>query len=224
MLCATLSASLFVSKAAEASCGNGGGQPSNGCDSSTAAAATAQATASTNVGVWSSLRQDQAQLQAQQQVATGGAGGHGGNATASGGNASATGGSANAQGGVGYGGNANGGNASGGNASGGSVGDISLSTRNPRQPVSSAIAPSIAPTANCAIPVTGGVSFVGFSGSMGTATLDANCVFLEQVKAVAAMGDRQTALEMMCLNEEYRSTRERMGKPCLERNPKGVIE
>lgn len=229
ILCGILSASLFATSA-NASCGNGGGQPSNGCNAtvnapqaSTAAAATANASASTNVGVWSNLRQDQlqAQQQVQQQVANGGAGGQGGNATASGGTANATGGSASAQGGIG---NASATGGTGGNASGASIGDIRLDVANQRNPVSSAIAPSINATANCAIPIAGGMSFVGFSGSLGTVVLDENCVKLEQIKAIAAIGDPQAALEMMCANEDYRSTRERMGKPCLERNPKALPE
>ena len=84
-----------------------------------------------------------------------------------------------------------------------------------RDPVHSAVAPSIEPTALCAIGVSGAVQGVSVGISMGTSYVDENCVRLEQVRMVAGvLGDLQTANEMMCDVPAYRAARERIGKPC----------
>jgi hypothetical protein len=58
----------------------------------------------------------------------------------------------------------------------------SVNVESARNAVSTAYAPSIAPTANCALAVSGGVSVIGFSGSFGKAYIDENCAALEQQK------------------------------------------
>lgn len=84
-----------------------------------------------------------------------------------------------------------------------------------RIPVNTAFAPSIAPTANCALSVSGGVSFVGFSGSFGKAYIDQNCANLEKIRSVSqVLGDKETATAMMCLDEAYAKARLNIGKPC----------
>jgi hypothetical protein len=84
-----------------------------------------------------------------------------------------------------------------------------------RNPVSTAYAPNISPTALCALGVSGGAQGVGFGISFGNSYTDDNCVLLEQVRATAAvLGDRVTAAEMMCDVKAYREARARTGKPC----------
>lgn len=84
-----------------------------------------------------------------------------------------------------------------------------------RIPVSTAFAPSIAPTANCALSVSGGVSFIGFSGSFGKAYIDENCAALERVRTVSlVLGDKSTAEALMCLDEKYKKARLNAGRAC----------
>lgn len=82
-------------------------------------------------------------------------------------------------------------------------------------PVSTAYAPSIAPTANCALSVSAGVQFMGFGGSFGKAYVDQNCAELEAVRSVSqVLGDKETAEAMMCLNKTYAKARESIGRAC----------
>lgn len=84
-----------------------------------------------------------------------------------------------------------------------------------RNPVNTAYAPSIAPTALCALGVSGGAQGVSFGLSFGKSYTDENCVLLEQVRATATvLGDRATAAEMMCSLPAYKEARARSGKPC----------
>lgn len=84
-----------------------------------------------------------------------------------------------------------------------------------RNPVNTAYAPSIAPTALCALGVSGGAQGVSFGLSFGKSYTDENCVLLEQVRATATvLGDRATAAEMMCAMPAYKEARARSGKPC----------
>lgn len=66
-----------------------------------------------------------------------------------------------------------------------------------RNPVSSAIAPAVAPTAVCALGVGFGVQAVGAGVSFGNSYVDKNCELLEQVRAANSIGARDVALEMM---------------------------
>lgn len=84
-----------------------------------------------------------------------------------------------------------------------------------RNPVSTAYAPSIAPTALCALGVSGGAQGVSFGLSFGKSYIDENCQVLEQIRATATvLGDRATASEMMCGVTAYKEARARTGKPC----------
>ncbi len=107
------------------------------------------------------------------------------------------------QGGQGYGGTGTGGYAA-----------SSVAFNAPRPAVSMAYAPPIQPTATCAVPLTAGLSFINFGGSFGTAYVDQNCALLEQVRAVAQLGDTETAFEMLCSSKNYAAARERQGRPC----------
>jgi hypothetical protein len=85
-----------------------------------------------------------------------------------------------------------------------------------RIPVNTAFAPSIAPTANCALSVSGGISTIGFSGSFGKAYIDQNCATNEDIRNVAlVLGDKETAEQMKCITSEtYRKARAAMNRHC----------
>lgn len=84
-----------------------------------------------------------------------------------------------------------------------------------RIPVNTAFAPSIAPTANCALSVSGGVSVIGFSGSFGKAYIDENCAALEKVRNVAlVLKDTDTAEALMCQDKAYAKARATAGRAC----------
>lgn len=84
-----------------------------------------------------------------------------------------------------------------------------------RIPVNTAFAPSIAPTANCALSVSGGVSVIGFSGSFGKAYIDENCAALEKVRNVAlVLKDTTTAEALMCQDKAYAKARLTAGRAC----------
>lgn len=109
----------------------------------------------------------------------------------------------------------NSGNNTGNSAASNSVtvqGDNFESARNP---VNTAYAPPVAATANCALGVSGGVSFVGFSGSFGKAYVDENCAMLEKVRAVSqVLGDKATAEALLCLDPKYARARLNAGRAC----------
>lgn len=85
-----------------------------------------------------------------------------------------------------------------------------------RIPVNTAFAPSIAPTANCALSVSGGISTIAFSGSFGKAYIDQNCATNEDIRNVAlVLGDKETAEQMKCITSEtYRKARAAMNRHC----------
>lgn len=84
-----------------------------------------------------------------------------------------------------------------------------------RIPVSTAFAPSIAPTANCALSISGGFSVIGFSASLGKAYVDENCANLEKIRSVATvLGDTETAEAMLCQDESYAKARSKTGRDC----------
>jgi len=94
---------------------------------------------------------------------------------------------------------------------------VSVHQEESQRPVSSAVAPSMNPTANCAIPVTGGVSAASLSISGGTAYESDTCVTIEQAKtAVVQFGDRATGEAIMCTLTKYREARKVAGRPCAE--------
>jgi hypothetical protein len=85
-----------------------------------------------------------------------------------------------------------------------------------RIPVNTAFAPSIAPTANCALSISGGISTIGFSGSFGKAYIDQNCADNEDIRNVAlVLGDKETAEQMKCeTSAAYRKARAAMNRHC----------
>jgi len=161
-------------------------------------------------------QQGQAQGQQQGQSAIGvGIGGEGGRAVSSSNSgASATSGSTSNSGGntmVGGRQDTTNNNSSGANVT--VTGDTYQAQE--RNPVNTAYAPSIAPTALCALGVSGGAQGVSFGLSFGKSYTDENCVLLEQVRATATvLGDRATAAEMLCEVPAYKAARARAGKPC----------
>lgn len=66
-----------------------------------------------------------------------------------------------------------------------------------RNPVSSAIAPAVAPTAVCALGFGFGAQAVGLGVSFGDSHIDKNCELLEQVRAANSIGQHEVAVEMM---------------------------
>lgn len=147
----------------------------------------------------------------------GGNGGHGGNATAAAGSAASSSSSANAAAIQGQlQGQAQGQQQqaiSGGNKLASSV-STAVTVEAERIPVSSAIAPSMNPTANCAIPVTAGVAAASLAISGGSAYESDTCVTIEQAKFADARGERDVAGEIMCGLDKYRAGRKAAGKPC----------
>ena len=179
--------------------GDGGSVLGSGNSSSSSGVVGSGNSSNTNV-----LGQNQGQAQGQQQgqVATGGAGG-----SASAGASSNSGGNTMSQ---------TGGAHTSTQANSVTVtGDTVTYQAQERNPVASAWAPSVAPTALCALGVSGGAQGVSFGLSFGKAYIDDNCQLLEQIRATATvLGDRATAAEMMCDVPAYKAARARAGKPC----------
>lgn len=151
----------------------------------------------------------------------GGHGGHGGNATAAAGAAASSSSSASSSSNAAaiqgqLQGQAQGQQQqaiSGGNKLASSV-STAVTVEAERIPVSSAIAPSMNPTANCAIPVTAGVAAASLAISGGSAYESDTCVTIEQAKFADARGERDVAGEIMCGLDKYRAGRKAAGKPC----------
>lgn len=83
-----------------------------------------------------------------------------------------------------------------------------------RLPVSSALAPMIHNTANCAIGVSGGLQAATWGISGGSAYESDTCVTIEQSKRAESMGEVDVAREIMCSLPKYREARKTTGKPC----------
>lgn len=84
-----------------------------------------------------------------------------------------------------------------------------------RNPVSTAYAPSIAPTATCMGSTSAGAQGASFGISFGSTWADENCMKLEQVRVVSTvLNDARTAAQMMCGIPAYAEAREAMGMPC----------
>lgn len=123
---------------------------------------------------------------------------------------------------VGIGGSAHsssGGNSlSGTQANGQSVtvtGDTVTYQAQARQPVATAYAPNIMPTAVCMGSTSVGGQGITFGISVGTSWTDGNCQLLEQVRTTASvLGDTSTAAQMMCAVPAYAKAREATGRPC----------
>jgi hypothetical protein len=131
--------------------------------------------------------------------ATGGAGGAGGTASSAGG----AGGSSTAAGGSG-------------------VGTVAVTnstnnaTTNSTHVRPAAYAPSVHPTANCALGASVGI---GGALSLGGSHIDENCATIEQAKAIADLGDPYTAQEVLCSLPKVREARLRSGNRCWADKP-----
>lgn len=132
-------------------------------------------------------------------------GGRGGTATATGGDAAAAGGaggSASAAGGQGVG-------------SVNVTGDT-VTHQAARRPASSAVAPAMHTTVNCAM--GGGLAVQGasFGISAGGGQINEACETIEMAKAMADLGDIEAAQEVLCELPKVRAARKRAGQPCAE--------
>lgn len=84
-----------------------------------------------------------------------------------------------------------------------------------RIPVSTAYSASIAPTAQCALGISGGVQIMGFGGTIAKAYVDENCQRLEQIRTVAlVLKDTNTAEALMCQDKAYAKARSTAGRAC----------
>lgn len=83
-----------------------------------------------------------------------------------------------------------------------------------RHTASTAYAPSIPPTVNCAGSLAAGAQGTGFGLSFGGSHIDPECQRQELAKTAYAMGDRAAAEEILCDSETYRNARRRAGRPC----------
>jgi hypothetical protein len=100
-------------------------------------------------------------------------------------------------------------------------GDTYIAPAQERNPVATAYAPNVSPTALCALGVSGGAQGASFGVSFGGSYTDENCVLLEQVRTTAAiLKDSATAAEMMCGLPAYKAARARTGKPCADADGK----
>jgi hypothetical protein len=91
----------------------------------------------------------------------------------------------------------------------------SVNLTHTRNPVSTAYAAAIPPTAVCAGSTSGGAQGAAVGLSFGSSWTDKNCMLLEQVRTVAVvLGDVAVASEMLCGVDAYREARQRLGNPC----------
>ncbi len=77
------------------------------------------------------------------------------------------------------------------------AGDVSHYAAQERNPVATAYAPSISPTAVCALSMSGGAQGSAFGFSIGGSYIDKNCELLEQVRRANDIGQKEVAAEMM---------------------------
>ena len=86
------------------------------------------------------------------------------------------------------------------------------SRRGMERPVSSAYAPNISPTSPCALTVSGGIQSKNLGISIGGTPIAEFCRKLEIARAAYNMEDKDTALEVMCSDTDYRAARKRAKK------------
>lgn len=87
---------------------------------------------------------------------------------------------------------------------------------NPRNPASTAYAPSIQPTVNCAGSIGLGGQGASFGLSVGGTHIDPKCQRQELAKTALAFGDKATAEEILCADDDYYAARKRAGRPCAK--------
>jgi hypothetical protein len=87
---------------------------------------------------------------------------------------------------------------------------------NPRNPASTAFAPSIQPTVNCAGSIGLGGQGASFGLSVGGTHIDPKCQRQELAKTALGFGDKATAEEILCGDDDYYAARKRAGRPCAK--------
>lgn len=92
-----------------------------------------------------------------------------------------------------------------------------------RNPVSTAYAPTIMPTAPCMGSTSGGAQGVGFGFSIGGTWIDENCQLLEQARAVSNLGERAVAIEMLNSIPAVSAARKRLADKKSGSTPAAVV-
>jgi len=111
------------------------------------------------------------------------------------------------------GGNATGGNAAGGSAtSGGSTSAVNVNGSR------AAYAPDVlsTPTAPCRVSVGASAGWLGGAFGIGTSVLDDGCNIRETARVLWALGQRDAAIQAMCLDETARKALSAVGVICRE--------
>lgn len=94
---------------------------------------------------------------------------------------------------------------------------LGVTVQGDQNPVSSAIAPAMNTTANCAVAVSGGITAASWSISGGSAYESDTCVTIEQAKTASAQfNDRATGEAIMCTLAKYREGRKAADRPCAQ--------
>lgn len=82
-----------------------------------------------------------------------------------------------------------------------------------------AFAPSIPPTVNCASSFGAGAQGASFGISFGGTPINVECERRELARTAMNFGDRATAEEVLCGNDDYKAARQRAGRPCAKEQP-----
>lgn len=91
----------------------------------------------------------------------------------------------------------------------------SVSISNPRDPVSTAVATQLVATEDtCMGSSSVGAQGVGFGVSIGTSWTDDNCKRLKNSGRLQALGYKDAATQLMCIDEEVRGAMKQAGTPC----------
>lgn len=109
-------------------------------------------------------------------------------------------------------------------AAGGSSDNTVTVSSSHRAAASSAFAPTVYPTANCAVAGGFAVQGVGFGLSGGAATIDPSCEVIEQAKAAQAIGQAAVAQEVLCSLPKVRAARKHTGNPCWADTAEGIAD
>jgi hypothetical protein len=85
-----------------------------------------------------------------------------------------------------------------------------------RNPVSTASAPSMQTYSqrSCIIGLTGGISVIGFSGSLGSYVHDEDCQRIQDAEMLSKLGLKIAAIARMCEDEKVFESLLRSGTPC----------
>lgn len=207
--------------------GNSNGGSSTGTVNSSSSSTNTQSV-SNNAASSSSASSNAGATSGSHAVATGGMGGSGGAGGAGGAGGTATGGAANASGGwsssnsggnslalTNGGSSATGGSATGGNASGASS-TTTVTYSSNVEASRAAYAPDVltASTAPCRVSWGGSAGWLGGALGIGGSTLDEGCDLRETSRHLYNVGQRDAAVQVMCLHEGARKALEAVGVEC----------